>query len=174
MGGRLFMIVFALVGIPLNILALASVGEHITLGIYLFLKFFSAKCCGMRTIKHINIKVMVVSVTIMVFMLFLGGILYCTTEEWSYADSIYYCFVAMATIGFGDMVPNRGKAPDTPSEKALWFMRAAYLSIGLSLVSTVFTAMSNAMEEINHVLGNNGYGTYNLHFQGISRKYLLL
>ena len=102
--------------------------------------------------NNINIKVMLVSVILMIIMLFIGGLLYCSTEEWTYIDSIYYCFVAMATIGFGDLVPNGGLAPDTDKEKAIWFLRSIYLSIGLSLVSTVFTALSNAMEEINFLL----------------------
>ncbi|XP_066922348.1 uncharacterized protein [Clytia hemisphaerica] len=154
--GRIFLIIFALIGIPLNILALASVGEHITVAIFNFLRYVSSHCCCQKKknrIKHINIKVMMVSVFLMVCMLFIGGLLYCSTEEWSYVDSIYYCFVAMATIGFGDLVPNKGRAPDSEGEKAIWFLRALYLSVGLSLVSTVFTALSNAMEEINFLLG---------------------
>ena len=149
--GRLFLILFSLVGIPLNILALASVGEHITIGIWYTLQRISKKCGNPQPKKHINIKVMIVSVILMLLMLFIGGILYCMTENWTYVDSMYYCFVAMATIGFGDLVPNRGKAPDTPEEKGIWFLRAFYISIGLSLVSTVFTALSNVMEQITHL-----------------------
>jgi len=156
--GRLFLILFALIGIPLNILALASVGEHITVAIFKCIRCISTRCCGQRRIKHINIKVMVVSIILMVCMLFIGGLLYCLTEEWTYVDSIYYCFVAMATIGFGDLVPNKGRAPDSKEEKAVWFLRALYLSVGLSLVSTVFTALSNAIEEINFILGRHKYG----------------
>ena len=155
--GRLFLILFSLVGIPLNILALASVGEHITIGIWYTLQRISKKCGNPQPKKHINIKVMIVSVILMLLMLFIGGILYCMTENWTYVDSMYYCFVAMATIGFGDLVPNRGKAPDTPEEKGIWFLRALYISVGLSLVSTVFTALSNAMEEINALRGRNNY-----------------
>ena len=151
--GRLFLIVFAVVGIPLNILALATVGEHITIGICLGISRLSRLCCKKRTVRHINIKVMIVSITLMVFMLFVGGALYVSTEEWTYIDSIYYCFVALATIGFGDLVPNDGRPPNTSFGKALWGLRVLYISIGLSLVSTVFTAISNAIEEINALLG---------------------
>ena len=87
----------------------------------------------------------------MLLMLFIGGLLYCLTENWTYVDSIYYCFVTIATIGFGDLVPNQGEAPDTPEEKGIWFLRALYISVGLSLVSTVFTALSNVMEQITHL-----------------------
>ena len=151
--GRLFLIVFAVVGIPLNILALATVGEHITIGICLGISRLSRLCFKKRTVRHINIKVMIISITLMVFMLFVGGSLYVSTEDWTYIDSIYYCFVALATIGFGDLVPNDGKPPNTSFGKALWGLRVLYISVGLSLVSTVFTAISNAIEEINALLG---------------------
>ena len=149
-------------GIPLNILALATVGEHITIGICFAISRLSRLCSKRRTIRHINIKVMIVSITLMVFMLFIGGALYVTTESWTYIDSIYYCFVALATIGFGDLVPNDGQPPETSFEKALWGLRVLYISIGLSLVSTVFTAISNAIEEINALLGwpNKGRISY--------------
>ncbi|XP_065668845.1 potassium channel subfamily K member 9 isoform X1 [Hydra vulgaris] len=155
--GRVFLILFALIGIPLNILALASVGEHITVSIYTFLRYCNNRFTKKHKLKNINIKVMLVSIALMVCMLFLGGFLYWSTESWTYIDSIYYCFIAMSTIGFGDLVPNRGKAPDSKEEKAIWFLRALYLSVGLSLVSTVFTALSNAMEEINSILSSSKF-----------------
>ncbi|CAB1421980.1 unnamed protein product [Pleuronectes platessa] len=33
--------------------------------------------------------------------------LYCSMENWSYVDSLYFCFVAFSTIGFGDMVSSQ-------------------------------------------------------------------
>ena len=149
----MFLVIFALIGIPLNILALATVGEHITIGICYLISKISRICCKKKTVTHINIKVMIVSISVMIFMLFTGGALYVSTEDWTYIDSMYYCFVALATIGFGDLVPNQGTAPDTPYEKGLWFLKVIYISFGLSLVSTVFTAISNAMEEINAIMG---------------------
>ncbi|KAM9780759.1 potassium channel subfamily K member 13 isoform 2-T2 [Syngnathus typhle] len=32
--------------------------------------------------------------------------LYCSMENWSYVDSLYFCFVAFSTIGFGDLTLN--------------------------------------------------------------------
>ncbi|XP_064489603.1 potassium channel subfamily K member 13-like [Ornithodoros turicata] len=33
--------------------------------------------------------------------------LYSVTEQWSYFESLYFCFIAFSTIGFGDFVPNQ-------------------------------------------------------------------
>ena len=30
-------------------------------------------------------------------------------EDWSYGEAIYYCFVTLTTIGFGDFVAGKGK-----------------------------------------------------------------
>ncbi|RWS22907.1 potassium channel subfamily K member 12-like protein [Leptotrombidium deliense] len=36
-----------------------------------------------------------------------ASLLYCHMENWSYSESIYFCFVAFSTIGFGDYVPSQ-------------------------------------------------------------------
>ncbi|KAL2917113.1 Potassium channel [Polyrhizophydium stewartii] len=39
---------------------------------------------------------------------FLGALLFMWLEDsWSYTDSLYFCFVTMTSIGFGDLVPKR-------------------------------------------------------------------
>lgn len=40
----------------------------------------------------------------MIFFIFLPSCLFSYFEEWSYTDSIYYSFVTLTTIGFGDKV----------------------------------------------------------------------
>jgi hypothetical protein len=34
----------------------------------------------------------------------LGAFLYHSQEGWSFFDSLYYCFITLSTIGFGDYV----------------------------------------------------------------------
>jgi len=56
----------------------------------------------------IYITKMAVSVCVSVCPLaiyFLGGILFRAFEGWEYFTSFYFCFITMATIGFGDFVP---------------------------------------------------------------------
>ena len=33
-----------------------------------------------------------------------GAVLFHTQEGWSFFDSLYYCFISLSTIGFGDYV----------------------------------------------------------------------
>ena len=37
-------------------------------------------------------------------MVALGAVLFHTQEGWSFFDSLYYCFISLSTIGFGDYV----------------------------------------------------------------------
>jgi len=36
-----------------------------------------------------------------------GAGLFQALENWSYVDSLYYCFVSFSTIGFGDLVASQ-------------------------------------------------------------------
>ena len=36
----------------------------------------------------------------------MSAYLFTIYEDWSFFDAIYFCFITMTTIGFGDMVPS--------------------------------------------------------------------
>lgn len=38
-------------------------------------------------------------------LLLLGTVVYRYAEDWSWVDSIYFCTVAVTTVGFGDLAP---------------------------------------------------------------------
>ncbi|CAL4163254.1 unnamed protein product, partial [Meganyctiphanes norvegica] len=39
-----------------------------------------------------------------ILVAFLGALMYMEIEDWEYSDSLYFCFISFATIGFGDFV----------------------------------------------------------------------
>lgn len=98
---------------------------------------------------HLKIKTMFLSAFLMVLELILGGVLYNYTEDWDFLASVYYCFVVFSTIGFGDLVPNQGRAPTEDYLIGMIIMRAVLLIIGLSTLSSVLTSVVCAAEEIN-------------------------
>lgn len=69
-------------------------------------------------------------------------------KGWTFLDSVYYTFVALSTIGFGDLVPNEGKEPKSTYERVMWCVRLLFIGLGLSLVSSVFTSVSSATKQI--------------------------
>jgi len=152
-GGRLFLIFFALFGIPLNLLTLQSVGEHINYGIHLLIKYFEKAAFERDSPSHEHIKCFAINVMLIALWLPLGGVMYFYSEtEWTFLDSVYYCFVALSTIGFGDLVPNQGKEPDSSYERGMWIVRLMYLGLGLSLLSSIFTSVLYAGKQIQGLM----------------------
>ncbi|KAJ7354883.1 hypothetical protein OS493_029440 [Desmophyllum pertusum] len=154
-GGRLFLIFFALFGIPLNLLTLQSVGEHINYGIHLLIKYFEKAALERDLPTHEHIKCFAINVLLITLWLPLGGVMYYYSERefgWTFLDCVYYCFVALSTIGFGDLVPNEGKEPDSSYERGMWIIRLMYLGLGLSLLSSVFTSVLSAAKEIQSIM----------------------
>ena len=62
-----------------------------------------------KEVKTLATKKLLWTLALLLVMLFLGAVLYSQTEHWSFLDGVYFCFVTFATIGFGDLVPNKGE-----------------------------------------------------------------
>lgn len=54
----------------------------------------------------------------------LGGLLFQKFEGWPYMEAFYFCFITMATIGFGDYVPTK---------QVYIFIVLIYIIFGLAL-----------------------------------------
>lgn len=67
-----------------------------------------------------------VAIGILFIYLLLGAIMYCLWEDWGFIESIYFVFVSLSTIGFGDVLPAHQK---------FFIFSSVYMYIGLSLVS---------------------------------------
>ena len=46
-----------------------------------------------------------VCIMFIIFVLFLGSIFFSVTEDWTVGAALYFCFVSLTTIGYGDLVP---------------------------------------------------------------------
>lgn len=58
-------------------------------------------------------------------MLSFGSIFYHFVEGWSWIDSIYFSFISLTTVGFGDITPN------TDVGKVFTIF---YLTVGIGLI----------------------------------------
>ena len=111
--GRAFCILFALVGIPLTVSVIASMG-------HIFATAVSSLHARMK--KHLPPGPVVLtrvntatrrSLTVVAAVVFLflylaagAGLFMLWEEDWSFFESFYFCFITMTTIGFGDLVPS--------------------------------------------------------------------
>uniref|UniRef100_A0A914QND5 Potassium channel domain-containing protein n=1 Tax=Panagrolaimus davidi TaxID=227884 RepID=A0A914QND5_9BILA len=73
-----------------------------------------------------------------------GGFLFQAWEGWSYFEAFYFCFITMATIGFGDIVP---------TEKVYTIFTMMYIIFGLSLATMCIDLAGTEYINKIHYLG---------------------
>ena len=150
-GGRIFCILYALVGIPLTWLMLSTLAQHINEWIGRALKY-----CHERVLERkptgIGLKTALITLVISIVMILVIALFGCYLEGWRYLDGIYFGFITLTTIGFGDFVPlhpSENRDPEGYPAHVLIFtiMSIMYFTIGLAIVSSVLLSIRNAMED---------------------------
>ncbi|XP_034115213.1 two pore potassium channel protein sup-9 isoform X2 [Drosophila albomicans] len=102
-GGKLFTMCYAIVGIPLGLVMFQSIGERVNrLSSYVIKAVRTSLRCK-RTVAS-EVDLICVVTTLSSLTIAGGAAAFSRFEGWSYFDSVYYCFITLTTIGFGDMV----------------------------------------------------------------------
>ncbi|XP_065101275.2 potassium channel subfamily K member 17 [Paramisgurnus dabryanus] len=143
--GQIFCVFFALFGIPLNVVILNRVGKYMlaiekTFCNFLAKKFERAKC--------VQIFFHSISFVLSAFMYFvMPMILFKEYEGWSYSEAIYYCFITLSTIGFGDYVADYNSAINYPE----WYggLIAAWIFFGLAWLALLINHGIDLLESFN-------------------------
>ncbi|XP_053608919.1 uncharacterized protein Ork1 [Plodia interpunctella] len=108
---RILMIFYGLFGIPINGILLANLGEYF--GLQLISVYRKYKKRNMRRADNMSYcftnlgmlgQIFLYLVPGFLFFIFLPACFFVVFEEWDYVASIYYAFVTLTTIGFGDLV----------------------------------------------------------------------
>ncbi|XP_008292203.1 potassium channel subfamily K member 13 isoform X3 [Stegastes partitus] len=78
--------------------------------------------------------------------------LYSSMENWSYVDSLYFCFVAFSTIGFGDLVSSQRQQYE--SQEAYRFGNCLFILMGVCCIYSLFNVISIIIKQtLNWILG---------------------
>ncbi|KAI6179299.1 hypothetical protein M3Y98_00595400 [Aphelenchoides besseyi] len=93
---------YALAGIPLGLVMFQSIGERMNTFAAKVLK--AIKRCFGREPKVTHIDLIIICTALSLIIIFSGAAVFRRYENWSYYDSIYYCFSTLVTVGFGDFV----------------------------------------------------------------------
>ena len=107
----MFCVIYALIGIPLTLMLLAVVGNHIV-------HYLNETCAWLvnrirryhtdyefeSADAQINAPVWVALPIIFLFLAIMSS-LYCALEGWDFGTALYFIFITFTTIGFGDVVP---------------------------------------------------------------------
>ncbi|KAL1417267.1 hypothetical protein MTO96_027001 [Rhipicephalus appendiculatus] len=106
-GGKIFCIVYGLIGIPLTLILLSAFVERLLIPVTYILQFLNSRLGHLY--QAFNIRVLhlfIVGLLVVVFFFLVPAAIFSSLEpEWDYVDSLYYCFISLTTIGLGDFTP---------------------------------------------------------------------
>ncbi|KAJ7361926.1 hypothetical protein OS493_014573 [Desmophyllum pertusum] len=146
-GGRVFCMVFALFGIPLNLMVLRHIGDRVNQLIG-YVHFLVETKLLKRETQPVTTRTLLWTLLVLLVMLFVGAFLYLQKEEWNFLEGVYFCFITFSTIGFGDLVPNGGQAPTDVGNIIMELLRAVVVLLGVSMFFSIITSVLTASEEL--------------------------
>ncbi|XP_055374924.1 potassium channel subfamily K member 18-like [Condylostylus longicornis] len=89
--------------------------------------------------------------TMMIIYILFGAVVLYRLENWPILDGVYFCFMSLSTIGFGDLVPGLKKE----STSTLWFC-SIYIMSGMALTAMCFNVLhQEIVHRIKHVVDIN-------------------
>lgn len=114
-----------------------------------------------HSLEHCHIPVSIILFLLLAYIC-VGAALFSTWENWSFLDAAYFCFIALATIGFGDFVPtsfvtSKQSTENSKTEYVQMIACCAYLVFGLILIAMAFTLLQdevvNRCSQLANTLG---------------------
>ncbi|XP_035659384.1 potassium channel subfamily K member 16-like [Branchiostoma floridae] len=143
--GRVFCVVYGFFGVPLTIAFVSLLGEGMR-GIH-----DRAAAAALRgnhrwgpDATRRAIGALFIGLGSLLFI-FVPSVIFSIGEGWSYVESLYYTFVTLSTIGFGDYVTGRQRG--VKYHHAYQGFKGSWLYSGLAFVALVFFAMTQAVNE---------------------------
>jgi len=157
--GQALCVVFAVLGIPVTILAFKSVGELISRGISSVITKIERKYFK-REPANVAAKSTAVTCVLMVIMLVLGATLQMYTDDandMTFLEGFYFWFISFSTIGYGDYVPgfsrttassqNGEHSKNAARKTANIAFHLTWTTLGLCVVSSALNALAEFMEK---------------------------
>uniref|UniRef100_UPI0001CF1345 potassium channel, subfamily K, member 7 n=1 Tax=Danio rerio TaxID=7955 RepID=UPI0001CF1345 len=134
--GRVFCVVYCLVGIPLTMLLLSCLTHallpRVTHTPIQNLQLFWGLSRSHAALLHCSILGFC---TAALFFLLPAAALCLLEDDWTYLESLYFCFISLSTTGLGDYLP--GKIQNQAVRQGLEFVTSCYLLLGLIVLLVV-------------------------------------
>ncbi|XP_063986413.1 open rectifier potassium channel protein 1 [Diachasmimorpha longicaudata] len=176
---RILMIFYGLIGIPMNGILLAHLGEFFSIVfIRAHQKYKSYKQHHQDECKKkltplekrkagLAVQILMYLAPGFVMFIFFPAFLFSYYEGWSYDEAVYYAFVTLTTIGFGDYVAGQ----DNTKGSGVFFIMyksflIAWISFGLGYVVMIMAFITRGMRSkrivrLEHKLAMNLKQTQN-------------
>ena len=130
--GRIFTIIYALIGIPLCLVVLDDLGKLFTKSIK---KIWSLAFRTYSVDESFNF-ITPVALAITVAFILAGADMYRQWEDWDYVEAVYFIFITLSTVGFGDVLP------DCPG---LFLLSYMYVLLGLALAGLTINILMESV-----------------------------
>ncbi|XP_019713521.1 potassium channel subfamily K member 13 isoform X1 [Hippocampus comes] len=77
-----------------------------------------------------------------------ASLMYSAVEGWGYLDSLYFCFVAFSTIGFGDMVSSQRLVYEGNATAAYQLGNFLFILTGVCCIYSLFNVISIVIKQV--------------------------
>ncbi|CAM4573054.1 unnamed protein product [Lepidochelys olivacea] len=141
--GQIFCVFFASFGIPFNIVFLHRVSKMLSLLCERLGRWLYEKGMKKKKIKFLTLLFFLV-MGILVFLC-LPSFVFQVVEGWSYSEGVYFAFITLSTIGFGDYVV--GKQPDRNYPSYYRSLVAIWIIFGLAWIALLFNLLTTLLED---------------------------
>lgn len=138
--GRIVCIVYAVFGIPLFAALMKSWGETIQFAIEHTIETIEQRIFSILRPRNLHMKCFVVTVVLMLLTVLSGGLFFSEAKGWSYLEGVYYYFISISTIGFGDLTYIEGK-DQRKDNVFISTLMTSHMFLGLAVTSSVVVAM---------------------------------
>ncbi|XP_049587261.1 potassium channel subfamily K member 5 isoform X1 [Syngnathus scovelli] len=147
-GGRIFCILYGLCGIPLCLVWISKLGS-----------FFGDRAKRLSQIlirKNVPVKRVQLICTIIFLLwglfvhLVIPPLIFMSLEGWSYLEGLYFSFITLTTVGFGDYVA--GVNPNIEYPRLYRVFAELWIYMGLAWLSLFFSWNVNMVVEAHKVL----------------------
>lgn len=137
--GKFLAIVFSMIGIPLTLTLLSTLSSLLLRSpvrrFETSLAIIATRLTSKANVLMVRLShLIILTIILLILCFFIPAYIFHRLEaDWTYLDSVYFCYISLTTIGLGDQVT----AISTPGDPDLTYYRVAsvlYLYFGLTFI----------------------------------------
>ncbi|XP_063803350.1 potassium channel subfamily K member 1-like [Pseudophryne corroboree] len=145
MSGKLFCLLYSIIGIPFTLSLLSIAAQNLLVLLRdKPVRFLNLQCNISRNkLEWIHAAFLIALLALLFF--FIPAFAFNAIEEnWSYVDSLYFCFISLSTIGLGDYIPGERSGQQMPALYKILVI--GYLLIGLTAVFLMIEILKSCLK----------------------------